>query len=314
MAGAKPLRALVTGGAGFIGSHIADALETRGSQVIVLDDFSTGRRANLENSGATVVEGNVCDRETCLNATQDVEIVFHLAAARAVGLSVIDPATSDRVNTGGTVNLLTAARDNGVRRVIIASSSSVYGGVAPLPTPEDAPLRPKSPYAVSKMASETYCRVFSELYGIETVVLRFFNVFGPRQHPKSPYAAAIPLFVEALRRGQAPAIHGDGLQSRDFTFVDDVVNASLAAAEVPEAAGQPYNIAAGKQHTILDLISAIQSELGTKIDPVHTEPRAGDVRASCADTSRAEQELGWRAQVSFEDGLRRTIEWLKTQS
>lgn len=314
MAESESTRALVTGGAGFIGSHIADALEARGNQVVILDDLSTGRGENLGSSGARLIQGDVCDRDTCLAATDGVEIVFHLAAARAVGLSVTDPVTSDRVNTGGTVNLLTAARDNRVRRVIIASSSSVYGGVAPLPTPEDAPLHPKSPYAVSKMASETYCRVFSELYGIETVVLRFFNVYGPRQHPKSPYAAAIPLFVEALLKGEAPTVHGDGLQSRDFTFVEDVVNANLAAADAPEAAGRPYNIAAGKQHTILDLIAAIQSVLGTKIEPAHTEPRAGDVRASCADASRAEQELGWRAKVNFEDGLRRTIEWLKTQS
>ncbi|RIK09495.1 MAG: LPS biosynthesis protein WbpP [Acidobacteria bacterium] len=308
------MRALVTGGAGFIGSHIADAVEGQGWQVVILDDLSTGRDENLEGSGAELIKGDVCDREACLAATEGVEVVFHLAAARAVGLSVTDPVTSDRVNTGGTVNLLTAARDNGVRRVIIASSSSVYGGVAPLPTPEDAPLYPKSPYAVSKMASETYCRVFSELYGIETVVLRFFNVYGPRQHPRSPYAAAIPLFVEALLKGDAPTIHGDGLQSRDFTFVEDVVNANLAAAKVPEAAGRPYNIAAGRQHTILDLIAAIQSVLGTEIEPVHTDPRPGDVRASCADASRAEEELGWRAQVGFEDGLRRTIEWLRDQN
>lgn len=305
---------LVTGGAGFIGSHLADALLARGHEVMILDDLSTGRVENLEDSRATLIEGDLCGRDTCLEATEGVEVVFHLAAARAVGLSVSDPITSDRVNTGGTVNLLTAARDNGVRRVVIASSSSVYGGVAPLPTPEDAPLFPKSPYAVSKMASETYCRVFSELYGIETVVLRFFNVYGPRQHPRSPYAAAIPLFVEALLRGEPPTIHGDGLQSRDFTFVDDVVNANLAAAQVQEAVGRPYNIAAGHQHTILDLISAIQRELGTSISPTHTPPRPGDVRASCADPSRAERELGWQAQVSLEDGLRRTIEWLKTQA
>lgn len=303
---------LVTGGSGFIGSHIVDGLLANGEQVRVLDDLSTGRPENLEGSRADLVVADVSDFSACLEATEGIEVIFHEAAARAVGLSVTDPITSDRVNSGGTVNILTAARDNGVRRVIIASSSSVYGGVAPLPTPEDAPIHPKSPYAVSKAASEMYCRVFSELYGIETIVLRYFNVYGPRQHPKSPYAAAIPLFVNALLDGRRPTIFGDGLQSRDFTYVDDVVRANLAAAKVGNATGQIFNVAAGGERTIVDLVAMIQKILGTDLEPVFEEARAGDVRASRADPGKALSELGWEAQTDFEEGLARTIEWLKS--
>lgn len=310
---AKPTHALVTGGAGFIGSHLVDALAAEGYEVKVLDDLTTGRVENLSGFSGTFIEGDICDEKTLRQATSGVEIVFHLAAARAVGLSVVDPINSDRVNTGGTVKLLTAARDNGVKRVIFASSSSVYGGMVPLPAKEDAPIHPKSPYAVSKAASEIYCRVFHELYGLETLVLRYFNVFGPRQHPKSPYAAAIPLFVEALLKGEPPVIHGDGRQSRDFTYVGDVVNANLAAAAAPVADGRIYNIAGGKEHSILELVHLLQSHIGNSTEVVHAPPRPGDVRASCADPSLAEKELGWRAQVTLEDGLHQTIEWLKTQ-
>lgn len=303
---------LITGGSGFIGSHIAEALLSRGERVRVLDDLSTGRRENIEGLRVDLFVGDIRDFRTCLAATEGVELIFHEAAARAVGLSVTDPVTSDRVNTGGTVNMLTAARDNGVRRVIIASSSSVYGGVAPLPTPEEAPVHPKSPYAVSKAASETYCRVFNELYGLETIVLRYFNVYGPRQHPKSPYAAAIPLFVERLLAGEPPIVHGDGGQSRDFTYISDVVEANLAAAAAEVANGQVYNVAAGGETTILDLIANLQKILGTDIKPEHIEARAGDVRVSRANPSRAARDLDWQARVGIEEGLERTIAWLKT--
>lgn len=304
---------LVTGGGGFIGSHLVDTLVKRGERVRVLDDYSTGRRENLADTSAEVIEGDITDFETCLRAVDGVKVVLHEAAARAVGLSVSDPVTSDRVNTGGTVKLLTACRDRGVRRVIIASSSSVYGGTAPLPTSESAPVNPRSPYAVSKVSSEHYLRVFHELFGLEALALRYFNVYGPRQHPDSPYAAAIPLFVRALLKGEAPTVFGDGLQTRDFTFIDDVVAANLAAADTADAHGQVYNIAGGNSYTILEIIDALQGLLGTAADPVIADPRPGDVRASQADPSAAAADLGWRAKIQLDEGLSRTVEWIRNE-
>lgn len=301
---------LVTGGAGFIGSHLVrDRLEF-GDEVVVLDDLSTGFRENVPTD-VRLVEGSVADADAVKDAMAGADLVLHLAAARAVLRSVEDPLGTDRVNTSGTLQVLTAARDAGASRIVIASSSSVYGGVAPTPTAETAALRPKSPYAVSKLAGEHYARVFSELYDIETVALRYFNVFGPRQRPDSAYAAVIPLFIDALTDGQPPVVHGDGLQSRDFTYISDVVRANRLAAEAPaeDVAGEVFNIARGDPSTLLDLIGELERILGVVADPVHVEPRPGDIRISCADPTKAREVLGWKPDVTFGEGLEKVVEW-----
>jgi UDP-glucose 4-epimerase len=306
------MRVLVTGGAGFIGSHLVDALVGEGAhEVVVLDDLSTGHAENV-NPAARLVTGDVADLPAVDAAVEGAETVFHLAAARAVLRSVEEPLESDRANTAGTLTVLEASRRAGVRRVVSTSSSSVYGGAAVTPTPESAPLLPRSPYAVSKLAGENYARVYWELHGLETVSLRPFNVFGPRQRPDSQYAAVIPLFIDALRSGRAPEVHGDGRQSRDFTYVDDTVEAYLAAARVPAkaCAGRVYNVAAEGEHTLLELLGVLQRLLGTSIEPRHVAPRAGDVRNSRADCASAHADLGWGAQLSFEEGLARTVAWL----
>ena len=304
------MRVLVTGGAGFIGSHLADALAARGDDVVVLDNLETGYRSNVP-AGARLVEGDVTDPAAVADAVDGAAAVFHLAAARSVQRSVEAPLETDRVNTSGTLTVLECARRAGVQRVVSTSSSSVYGGADVTPTPETAPLRPRSPYAVSKMAGEHYARIYWELHGLATVSLRLFNVFGPRQRPDSPYAAVIPIFVDALRAGRAPLIHGDGLQSRDFTYVSDVVRAFLAAAEAPPArcAGKVYNVAGGGEHSVVELFSALRSIIGIDVDPVHGEPRPGDVRRSCGDSRAAAEDLGWQAEVPFDEGLARTVEW-----
>lgn len=304
------MRALVTGGAGFIGSHLVDALVDRGDDVIALDDLSTGRRANL-NPKARFVEADLADLAALREALEGVEVVFHQGARTSVPRSVEDPLGTDRVNVHGTLAVLHAAREAGCRRVVYASSSSVYGGASEPPTPESAPTQPRSPYAVSKLAGEWYCRVFAELHGLETVSLRYFNVFGPRQRPDSPYAAVIPRFVAALVAGEAPTVYGDGLQSRDFTYVDDVVAANLAAASAPPEAcrGDAYNVGAGDSHTLLELLAVLGRILATDPRPVHADPRPGDVRHSGADVRAAARHLGYAPRVSFEEGLRRTVEW-----
>jgi UDP-glucose 4-epimerase len=299
---------LVTGGAGFIGSHLVDALLARGDRVRVLDDLSTGQ--NL-NPAAELVNGDVADPEVVARAVADVEVVFHHAAHRAVLRSVEHPLATDRANTFGTLNVLKAGVDAGVRRVVYASSSSVYGGADRLPTPPDAPLVPRSPYAVSKVAGELYSRVFSELYGIETVSLRYFNVYGPRQRPDSRYAAVIPLFIRALLDGDPPEVHGDGTQSRDFTYIDDVVAANLAAAEAPgeRCSGRAFNVAGGRPFSILDLLGMLEGITGRSVDPRFTEPRAGDVRHTWADIGSAREAFGYRPTVGMEEGLGRTVAW-----
>jgi UDP-glucose 4-epimerase len=305
------MRVLVTGGAGFIGSHLVDALVREGAhEVVVLDDLSTGYADNV-NSEARLVEGDVADPEAVATAVEGAETVFHLAAARAVLRSVEEPLESDRANTGGTLTVLEASRRSGVRRVVSTSSSSVYGGAAVTPTPESAPLLPRSPYAISKMAAENYARVYWELHGLETVSLRPFNVFGPRQRPDSQYAAVIPLFIEALRAGRAPEVHGDGLQTRDFTYVEDTVSAYVAAAQAPSdaCAGRAYNVAAEGEHSLLDLLEVLEKLLGVSVAPHHVAPRAGDVRNSRADCALAHSQLGWRSKVTFEEGLARTVDW-----
>lgn len=307
------MKALVTGGAGFIGSHIVDALLERGDDVVVLDDLETGFRANVD-ARAHVVIGSVADEDAVREAVRDCNVVFHQAAHKAVLRSIESPLATDTVNTHGTLTVLHAALAAGVTRVVHASSSSIYGGATRLPTPEDEELLPRSPYAVSKLAAEHYCRVYTELHGLETVALRYFNVYGPRQPPNATYAAVIPLFVQALLAGRAPTVHGDGLQSRDFTYISDVVDANLAAATAPAAAcsGQAYNIAGGASWTLLDILAALGELLGVDPRPDFVATRAGDVKHSRADPSAAARDLGFTCRVDLADGLARTVEWLRS--
>jgi UDP-glucose 4-epimerase len=301
------MRTLVTGGAGFIGSNLADALAAAGHDVVVLDDLSTGLRTNV-SSDLHLVEGSITNLDVVRDAMTGVELVFHQAARGSVPRSIADPVATELVNCAGTLNVLLAARDAGARRVVLASSSSVYGGDAPMPTLESSPLTPKSPYAVSKLTVEHHARVFAELFDLETISLRYFNVFGPRQRPDSQYAAVVPLFTAALREGRRPEVHGDGQQTRDFTFIDDVVAANLAAGAA-SASGIAVNIAGGSPRSILDVLHAIEATLGTSIEAEHVGPRAGDVRASWADVTLAKEALGWAAAVPFEVGIARTVEW-----
>jgi len=309
------MRTLVTGGAGFIGSNLVDALLRRGDEVSVLDDLSTGYAANIDDA-ARLVEGDIADPDAVSSAIEGCEVVFHHAAHRAVFRSVEHPLTTDRANVAGTLTVLVAARDAGVRRVVSASSSSVYGGAEQLPTPESAPLLPRSPYAVTKVAGEHYCRVFSELFGLETVSLRYFNVYGPRQRPDSMYAAVIPLFIDALRSGNRPEVHGDGRQSRDFSYIDDVVDANLCAASAPadRCSGRAYNIAGGEAFDLLDLLSILGEILDVVPEPEHTDPRAGDVRHTRADVTAAADDLRFRSSTSFPEGLERTVDWFSRRS
>jgi nucleoside-diphosphate-sugar epimerase len=306
-------RYLVTGGAGFIGSHIVDRLRARGDEVRILDDFSSGKRENVPQ-GVEVVEGSVADLETAHRAVAGCDFVIHQAAIPSVPRSVKDPVSSNRANVDGTLNMLVAARDTGVKRLVFAGSSSVYGESAVLPKREDMRPAPLSPYALQKLIGEQYCQMFTRLYGLETVTTRYFNVFGPRQQPGSPYSGVISLFIEALAQGKAPMVHGDGRQTRDFTFVGDVVTGVLKAAEAPGAAGEVINVAAGGRISLTELIRNIQMVLKTDVEPVFGPVREGDVRDSQADIAKARQLLGFTPTVPFDEGLRETIAWFQSRS
>lgn len=302
---------LVTGGAGFIGSHLVDALVQRGQRVRVLDNFSTGDPANLDEVAGQIdlIEGDLTDLDTVQQAMKGVEVVFHQAALASVPRSVANPLATHRACVDGTLNVLLAARDAGVRRVVYAASSSAYGNSARLPKTETDPTAPLSPYAVAKLAGEQYCAAFSEVYGLETVRLRYFNVYGPRQTPDSPYAAVIPLFIQALRDGRPPRVHGDGQQSRDFTYVADVVQANLKAAEVAGVSGRVYNIAGGKRVSLLHLLHLLGDLMQVEVHPEFVAARPGDVKHSQADISRAMNDLGYRPTTDIRTGLQACIEW-----
>ncbi len=287
----------------------------RGHAVRVVDNLSTGRRENLPAPGAVeVIVGDVSDPAVARRAAAGAAVVLHQAAIPSVPRSVEDPAASHRANVEGTLQILLAARDAGVARVVFAGSSSVYGNAAALPKREDMRPHPLSPYALQKLVGEEYCRLFTELYGLETVVTRYFNVFGPRQNPGSPYSGVISLFIDAMLAGRSPRIYGDGEQTRDFTYVDDVVNGVLLAAERPGVAGRVLNVAAGGRVSLLDLVRALQTILQTTVDPILGPPRAGDIRHSTADISEARRLLGFEPRTPFADGLRHTVMWFREQS
>ncbi len=305
---------LVTGGAGFIGSHLARHLVAEGHEVVVLDNLSTGRRENLNDiiDNLRFVEGSITDIETVQECCRGVDCVFHQAALPSVPRSVADPLMSDEHNIGGTLRVFWGAHLEGVRRVVYAASSSIYGDTEELPKHEGMQPKPMSPYAVNKRVSELYGSVFNNLYGLSTIGLRYFNVFGPRQDPNSQYAAVVPKFITAFLQGEAPIIHGDGGASRDFTYIQNVVEANVAACNADnEAGGRSYNVALGGRITVKDLCLQIRQLLGSEIDPVHDESRAGDVRHSQASVDLAKKYLGYVGSVSLDEGLSRTVDWYR---
>lgn len=301
---------LVTGGAGFIGSHLVDELLSRGHRVRVLDNFSTGSRDNIAHvlADVEIVEGDIQSYERVHNAARGADYVIHEAALPSVPRSVQDPLTTHQVNTTGTLNVLLAARDEGVKRVVIASSSSVYGANPALPKREDMVLLPISPYGVSKLAAERYCMAFTQVYGLETVALRYFNVFGPRQNPNSQYSAVIPKFLQLASDGMRPVIYGDGRQTRDFTYVRNVVEGTLAAAAASGASGHAMNVACGESHSLLDLVDTIGDVLGAKVECDFEPARVGDVKDSYADIALARDLLGLEPSVGLEAGIRLTAQ------
>ncbi len=307
------VKALVTGGAGFIGSHIVDALVERGWSVRVLDDLSSGRRENLTHLDRRIefIQGDIRDRAIVERSVGGVEVVFHQAALRSVPKSFDNPSLYNDVNVSGTLTVLMAARAAGVRRVVVASSSSVYGDTERLPQRESDPAEPISFYAASKLACELYCRVFSGWGGLETVALRYFNVFGPRQSLENRYAVVVPKFIVSLLRNEPPPINGDGSQSRDFTYVTNVVAANLLAGSVAGVSGRVFNIAAGEGYTVLEVAQRLNKILGKAIAPVHLAERPGDVRRTRADITQAASLLGFQPEVDFEEGLQRTAEWFR---
>lgn len=307
---------LVTGGAGFIGSHVVDQLVAERHQVRVLDDLSSGKLENLAavRDRVEFLKGDIRNRELMGKACAGVELVIHEAAWRSVPKSMVDPWGYTEVNVLGTVNLFEAALKAKVKRVVCVSSSSVYGETMQMPLREDQPTRPISPYAASKLADELYCGLFSRGLGLETVAVRYFNVFGPRQSLENEYAVVIPKFIACLLRKESPPVYGDGKQSRDFTFVDNVVEGTILASHVPGVSGEVFNIALGEEHTVLDLLNELNAIMGLSVPPAFQPPRAGDVRRTLADSTKARRMLGWKGAVGFQEGLRRTVDWFKEHS
>ncbi len=306
-------RYLVTGGAGFIGSHIAEELVNREEEVRVVDNLLTGKKENLDSFRDRIqfIEGDIREARICQEAVKGVDFVLHQAALPSVPRSIEDPRLTSEININGTLNLLCAARDEGVKTFVFASSSSVYGDDLRLPKTEDMKVSPLSPYAVTKNVGEMYCQIFTDIYGLPTVCLRYFNVFGPRQDPFSQYAAVIPNFIVRMLRGEQPIIYGDGEQSRDFSYVSNVVEANLIAASTADAAPAVLNIACGEQTTVNILVDDINEILGTEIAPIYDEPRPGDIKHSFADVSEAAKLLKYTPTVSFRQGLEQTISWFQ---
>ena len=306
---------LVTGGAGFIGSHLTEELVRRGHSVRVVDSLITGKRRNLDHvSGVDFLEGDLADMNVARRAVEGMQYVLHQAAIPSVPRSVKDPVTSNRANIDASLNILVAARDAGVKRLVYAGSSSAYGNTPTLPKREDMRPNPLSPYALQKLVAEQYCQMFTQLYGFETVTIRYFNVFGPRQDPGSPYSGVISLFSTALLEGRQPIIYGDGEQTRDFTYVANVVDGVLRACDAPNAAGEVINVACGTRISLNDLLRVMNGILKTNIKPIYKEARAGDVEDSQADIAKAKTLLGYTPLVSIEEGLKRTIDWCRTES
>ena len=306
---------LVTGGAGFIGSHLVTQLIHRGHTVRVVDNLITGKRRNLDHvPGVEFVEGDLADISVATRAVEGMDYVLHQAAIPSVPRSVKDPISSNRANIDASVNVLVAARDAGVKRLVYAGSSAAYGDTPTLPKREDMPTNPLSPYALQKLVSEQYGQLFTQLYGFETVTIRYFNVFGPRQDPGSPYSGVISLFASALLEGRQPVIYGDGEQTRDFTYVANVVDGVLRAVETPKASGHVINVATGGRISLNALLRAMNKIVGTNLKAIYQEPRAGDVRDSQADITKAKTLLGYTPIVSLEEGLEKTLEWCRTES
>jgi nucleoside-diphosphate-sugar epimerase len=303
---------LVTGGAGFIGSHLAEELVRRGERVRVVDSLITGKRQNLVHvSGVDFIEGDLADLAVAKRAVQGIDFVLHQAAIPSVPRSVQDPITSNTANIDASLNVLVAARDAGVKRVVYAGSSSAYGDAPTLPKVETMPTAPLSPYALQKLVAEQYCRMFTRLYALETVTIRYFNVFGPRQDPSSPYSGVISLFISALCEGRRPTIYGDGGHTRDFTYVANVVDGVLRACEAKGASGEVINVATGGRVSLNQLFQTIRDLVGARVEPIYADPRPGDVRDSQADIAKARRLLGYTPKVNFDEGLQKTIEWYR---
>ena len=307
------MRFLVTGGAGFIGSHLVEHLVGEGHDVVVLDDFSTGKRENVASfRDVEIVEGSVSDPDTCARACRGADYVLHQAALASVPRSLRDPVATHLANATGTLNVLLAARDAGVRRIVYAASSSAYGNTNELPKHEGMPPRPLSPYAVTKLAGEEYCRAFNASFGVETVALRYFNIFGPRQDPASQYAAVVPKFIVSAMGNEGPTIYGDGEQTRDFTYVANAVQANMLACEASaEALGEVFNVGCGARISVNELWRQIAREVKTRATPRYEPARTGDVRDSLASLDRAQRVLGYSPAVTLEEGLKRTVEWFQ---
>ena len=304
---------LVTGGAGFIGSHLSEELVRRGERVRVVDSLITGKRQNLAHlAGVEFIEGDLADLDVAKRAVMGVDYVLHQAAIPSVPRSVEDPITSNRANIDSSLNVLVAARDAGVKRVVYAGSSSAYGDAPTLPKVETMPTAPLSPYALQKLVAEQYCQMFTRLYGLETVTIRYFNVFGPRQDPSSPYSGVISLFISALCEQRRPKIFGDGEHTRDFTYVANVVDGVLRACTAKDASGEVINVATGGRISLNHLFQVIRDVVGAEVEPIYEAPRVGDVKDSQAEIGKAHRLLGYQPIVSFEEGLRQTVEWYRT--